>query len=58
MKTQTSLFQLISKKDLQNLTEQVNETLATGYEKSKQFSSADLWNIQRQRKMVRLRRNA
>lgn len=56
MKTQTNLFQEISKAGINNLTQQVKETLAIGYNDVKQFSVADLWNIQRQRKALRSRR--
>lgn len=54
MKKQTNLFQNLNKAEINNLTHQVKETLAIGY--NKQFSAADLWNIQRQRKAVSLRR--
>lgn len=58
MKTQTPLFQEISKTGINNLTEQVKETLSIGYKNERQFSAADLWNIQRQRKAIRTRRAA
>ena len=56
MKTQTNLFREISQEGMNNLTGQVKETLAIGYNTVKQFSAADLWNIQRQRKAIRSRR--
>ena len=56
MKTQTNLLQEISKTGINNLTHQVQETLAISYGSVKQFSAADLWNIQRQRKAFRTRR--
>jgi hypothetical protein len=56
MKTQSNLFQEITKTEINTLTEQVKETLALGYKTTKQFSAADLWNIQRQRKAFRSRR--
>jgi hypothetical protein len=59
MKTQsTSLFTHLSKTIVKNLTTQVKETLATGFNmhKGKTFSTADLWNIQRQGKNMLSRR--
>ena len=48
----TSLLTEISAEQLENLTTLVNETLATcfDYPKSKIFTAAELWNIQRQSK--------
>ena len=51
MKKQTNtLFATISKAQVEKLTSIINETLATGFHnaKSKIFTTADLWNIQRQ----------
>jgi len=59
MKTQsTNLFTQISKTAVENLTMEVKETLALGYDHShsKTFSAAELWNIQRQRKSLNQRR--
>jgi hypothetical protein len=59
MKTQsTNLFNQISKTQVENLTMEVKETLAMSYNhnQSKTFSAAELWNIQRQRKSLNLRR--
>jgi hypothetical protein len=56
MKTQTNLFQEISKTAMNTLTSQVKETVAIGYTIDKSFSAAELWNIQRQRKALRSRR--
>jgi hypothetical protein len=59
MKTQsTNLFEQISKTQVESLTMEVKETLAMGYNhrKSKIFSAAELWNIQRQRKSLNQRR--
>lgn len=54
----TNLFGHISKKQVENLTLEVKETLALGYShiKTKTFSAAELWNIQRQRKSSYTRR--
>lgn len=59
MKTQsTNLFNQISKTQVENLTIEVKETLALGYNhnQGKTFSAAELWNIQRQRKSLNQRR--
>ncbi len=59
MKSQlTNLFNQISKTQVENLTMEVKETLAVGYNpnQSKTFSAAELWNIQRQRKSINQRR--
>ncbi|MEP7165011.1 MAG: hypothetical protein ABI741_09955 [Ferruginibacter sp.] len=59
MKTQLiNLFTQISKKEVENLDTEVKETLAMGYnyKQVKTFSAAELWNIQRQRKSLNLRR--
>ena len=53
MKTTVSnLFMQISKTEIENLTQKVNETVAFGVTKNKPkiFSAADLWNIERQGK--------
>ena len=51
-KQSTTLFPSTSTEQLENLASVVNETLATGINlpKSKIFTTADLWNIQRQNK--------
>jgi len=51
-KQSTASFIQISGTQLENLTAVVSETLATGFEviKTKSFTTADLWNIQRQAK--------
>lgn len=51
-KQSTGLFSQMSKEQFENLTIVVKETLATGYNlpSHKKFTSADLWNIQRQGK--------
>jgi len=59
MKTQLkNLFNQISKKQVENLTMEVKETLVMGYNqaRSKTFSAAELWNIQRQRKSLNQRK--
>ena len=54
----TNLFNQISKTQVENLTMEIKETLALGYNhnKAKTFSAAELWNIQRQRKNITQRR--
>ncbi|CAN5813413.1 hypothetical protein BH11BAC4_BH11BAC4_10340 [soil metagenome] len=58
MKTQSNLFAQLSKETVKNLTSEVKETLAFGYSenRSKTFSAAELWNIQRQRRSLGSRR--
>lgn len=57
-KNSTNLFATISTEMVENLTTIVKETLATGFNqsKSKTFTAADLWNIQRQGKSRTQRR--
>lgn len=57
-KQSTSLFSTMSKEQIENLTAIVSETLATGYNlpPAKKFTTADLWNIQRQGKTRTQRR--
>lgn len=57
-KQSTNLFTQISIEQLDILTTVVKETLATGYSvpKTKIFTTADLWNIQRQAKSRTQRR--
>lgn len=52
-KSSNSLFSQINAEAFQSLTSTVNETLFTGNAVStnKTFTSADLWNIQRNTKM-------
>ena len=54
----TTLFSQISKSAVKELTNEVKETLAFGITNNqpKTFSSADLWNIQRQRRSLGSRR--
>jgi hypothetical protein len=57
MRTQsTTLITVLSETMVKNLTTQVKETLAFGFNNNKTFSTADLWNIQRQRKNMVTRR--
>lgn len=59
MRTQSSnLFGQLSKATVKNLTTEVKETLAFGFSisKTKTFSAAELWNIQRQRRSLGSRR--
>ncbi|CAN5822979.1 hypothetical protein BH11BAC3_BH11BAC3_03880 [soil metagenome] len=59
-KQSTTLFTQISKEVVNNLTTIVSESLVKNYlpERSKVFSSADLWNIQRQKRALVQRRYA
>ncbi|MFT3908030.1 MAG: hypothetical protein QM737_01280 [Ferruginibacter sp.] len=51
-----NLFQQISKTTTENLTTQVEETLAKEFHnKPKTFSNVDLWNIHRQRRTTVIR---
>jgi hypothetical protein len=58
-KQSNSLFTTMSNENLSDLTSFVNETLATTCKKlnGKIFTTADLWNIQRQSKSSILRRH-
>jgi len=59
MKKQSNiLFTKFSKETLSDLTKEIRETLATGFNRPQQktFTVADLWNIQRQRKGMVQRR--
>jgi hypothetical protein len=49
---------MISREELEEMTKEVKETVAFDCAKNKTFTSADLWNIQRQRKQPGTRRNA
>lgn len=60
MRTQTTtLFNNLSKETVKNLVTEVKETLAYGINdgQHKTFSSADLWNIQRRRRVFSIRRS-
>lgn len=56
MKAQTSLLSQITESEMKILTAEVKETIAKGYNTRSNFSAADLWNIQRQRRAIRTRR--
>lgn len=58
MKKQSNGFNQLNKTALENLTQEVKETLATGFggSQTKTFSSVDLWNIHRQRRTLSSRR--
>jgi uracil DNA glycosylase len=59
MKTETTLLKQISNQQLQQLTVQVKETLATetNHPNAKNiFSSADLWKIQQSKRVRTTRR--
>jgi len=55
-----NLLETLNTLELKDLTTQVKETLLLNYKKDKQkvFSSADLWNIQRQRRIFSSRRTS
>ena len=56
-KQSNNLFTQISKEDVENLSQQVKETLATGLNnQGRNFGSLDLWNIHRQKKTLTGRR--
>ncbi|MEP7164961.1 MAG: hypothetical protein ABI741_09705 [Ferruginibacter sp.] len=59
MKTGTHRLELkMSREELEKMTKEVKETLAFEcLHQNKNFSSADLWNIQRRRKSISPRRN-
>ena len=59
MKTETKgCCSAISKEELERLTTEVKECIAFEcLNQKKVFSSAELWNIQRQRKSASLKRN-
>ena len=48
---------LLSQNQVEELTQVVKETLATGFSRPKTFSTADLWNIQRRSKTSMYRRH-
>jgi hypothetical protein len=59
MKMQSNrLLTPLSQEGVTNLTKEVKETLATEYKKNQEqvLSTADLWNIHRQRKVRLVRR--
>lgn len=58
MKKQSlSLFTEMSKTAVENLSQEVKETLATGISSNrKPFTTIDMWNIHRQRKTMAQRR--
>ncbi|MEO6720230.1 MAG: hypothetical protein ABIN67_07675 [Ferruginibacter sp.] len=59
-KQSNTLFATISKAQVENLTNLVKETLVPGYSQTpaKQFTAADLWNIQRNKRSIVQRRFA
>ena len=54
----TNLLNQMSNMEVKDLTTLVKETLDFGYcnKQHKIFSAADLWNIQRQRRSINVRR--
>jgi hypothetical protein len=50
-------FTPLSEEQVKTLTTTVKETLATGFNKPRIFSAADLWNIQRRGRTMVSRRN-
>ena len=59
-KQSTILFSTIGKTQVENLTNIVKETIVPGFSQAptRQFTAADLWNIQRQRRSFVQRRFA
>ena len=57
-KLTTILFPAMGKVQIESLTTIIEERIATGYSQApaKQFTAADLWNIQRQKKNLAVRR--
>jgi hypothetical protein len=57
-KQSNNLLTALNQEAVTNLTKEVKETLVTGYKKSQEqiLSTADLWNIHRQRKVRLVRR--
>jgi hypothetical protein len=57
-KQSTTLFTKFSKESLADLTKEVREALASGFNLSnpRSFTAADLWNIQRHSKNMTQRR--
>jgi len=56
---QQNLLAPLTEEKLKELTTEVKEVLATGFVKNntRVFSSADLWNIQRQKRVMIQRRH-
>ncbi|HAO46977.1 MAG TPA: hypothetical protein PLZ45_01450 [Ferruginibacter sp.] len=58
MKNNSAILEKINKEELDKLARDVKETLAFDYAaRYKKFSAADLWNIQRRRKVISPRRH-
>ncbi len=61
MKTQNTFFlQTLGKTQLENLVKEVKETIAVNVpviRQEKAFSSADLWNLERNRRSRQIRRH-
>jgi hypothetical protein len=59
-KQSNNLFETIRTANKEQLTSVVNETIATGFNQAnnKAFTTADLWNIQRQGKSSIQRRHS
>ena len=60
MNTQaSSLKMILSKEELKKMASQVEETIAKEYtDQKKGFGTLDLWNIQRRKRNVHLRRTS
>lgn len=60
MKTSINIFNRLTANEMSLLTTEVKETVATqsSNNSSKSFSAAELWNIQRMKKSVSIRRYA
>jgi len=58
MKTNINFLEKINKEELDKLAREIKETLALEHAgKNKTFTSIDLWNIQRRKKISSTRRN-
>jgi hypothetical protein len=55
-KQSNNLFSSISTEHTKELTNVVKETLANGFSQHRNFSAADLWNIQRRSRTMVSRR--
>lgn len=58
MKTSINIFNRLTRNEVVNLTQEVKETIAdvSKHKTLKSFSTADLWDIQRRKKVTSIRR--
>lgn len=55
--TSVNLLTTLSQSEIENLTKEVSETVCTDYKSNhKKLSSGNLWNIQRRRRIVNVRK--